>query len=490
MFESQIKLLSEEELDHIHEAALEVLRDVGARVEHERMRALLADHGCQIDGEVVKFPKKVVEDTVARMRDPALQEHLYVGTLPLRMDLVDLVKERGAHVIPVATGQAIMAHDLKSDKVRPATVEDLVQATRLVAALPEAVMAHPIYIPQDVPEMVRDLYALITVAENYPYSDFVEIYSLPIVPYFLEVGRVIRGSDEALRRAPPFCSWAFVTSPLRFGRHGFDIIFALKDFGIEQGYGVGGVMPVLGISAPITLSGYLVMQTAETLACNVMNWALLGRVTGYGAGPVVLDMHYMTPSQSAPEAALLSLASMELQRYYGNRNPLFPYALSADAKFPDIQAGIEKAYTATLAIAAGCRLLTAGLGVLSQAQVVSMAQIVIDYELCRMLDRVVQGFQVDEETIGLQMIKQVGIGGSFLGEPHTVYHMRRELFFPELFDHRALGEWLQERGGMLDRAKEKVNRILRETPPAAYLTPEQVAEIRKIAQRARENLTK
>ena len=68
---------------------------------------------------------------------------------------------------------------------------------------------HPVFLPQDVPEMVRDLYALKMAAQYYPYSDFVEVYSPEVVPYFLEMGRVICDSDESLKEDPPFCSWAF-----------------------------------------------------------------------------------------------------------------------------------------------------------------------------------------------------------------------------------------------------------------------------------------
>jgi trimethylamine--corrinoid protein Co-methyltransferase len=334
--------------------------------------------------------------------------------------------------------------------------------------------------------MVRDLAALVTVAAHYPYSDFVEVYSPELVPYFIEAGRVICGTDETLRRAPPFCSWAFATPPLTFGRHGFDIVFQLRDFGLEQGYGVGGVMPILGASTPLTLAGYLVMQTAEALACNVMNWALLGRVSGYGGGPTILDMRQATPSQSAPEAALLFLACMDLQRYYGNPEPLFPYALSADAKFPDVQAGLDKAFTATLAVAAGSRVLAAGLGCLALAGVSSLAQILIDYEFVQVLDRVVRGFVVDAEAIGLDMIKRVGIGGSFLGEEHTVRHLRQTLFLPELCDRRAAGQWLEDRQGMLDHAKARVREILSEDRPPQFLSPEQVSELERIAARAAE----
>ena len=484
MFESSVHVLNSKDMDLIHESAQAILSDVGARVDHPRMRELLADFGCVVDEKVVKFPETVIEDVVSKMRNPHNLIDGYVGTLPLRRDRFP----KEARIIPVATGQATLAHDLNTDEIRPATRQDLAESCRVVAALPGSVIGHPVFLPQDAPEMIRDLLAMKTVAENFPYSDFVEVYSPEVIPYFLEMGRVICGSEEALKEAPPFCSWAFATSPLQFGRHGFDILFKFLDYGLRKGFGVGGVMPILGASTPLTMAGYLTMQTAEVLACNIMNWVLLGRVSGYGAGPTILDMKLATPSQSAPEAVLLFLACMDLQRYYGETSPMFPYALSADSKFPDIQAGIDKTFSATVAVLAGCRVLSAGMGVLSLGGVASLAQLVIDYELCQYLEHLVKGFVVDEPHIGLEMIKRVGIGGNFLGEEHTLKYMRETLFFPKVFDRQMVSSWMENRKGMLERAKARVHEILHSRVPQEYLAPEQVIELDKIIQHASERL--
>ncbi|MEA3336143.1 MAG: trimethylamine methyltransferase family protein [Chloroflexota bacterium] len=484
MFESSIHVLSQANMDLIHGSAIEILRDVGVRVDHPRMRDLLSDFGCLVEGTVVKFPEAVTEDVVRSMRDPGNLVDGYVGTLPLDRNRIP----DDARIVPVATAQATIAHDLETDELRPATQQDLVDACRVVNSLPGAVTAHPVFLPQDAPEMVQDLYALRVTAQHYPYSDFVEIYSPEVVPYFLEMGRVICDSDETLKESPPFCSWAFATPPLQFGRHGFDIVFELKDFGLKKGYGVGGVMPILGASTPLTLSGYLVMQSAEVLACNIMNWVLLGRIVGYSGGPAIMDMRRGAASQSAAEANLLFLACMDLQRYYGDPDPIYPYALSADAKFPDVQAGIDKTFSATVAVLAGSRILSAGLGILGLSGVASLAQLVIDYELCQSLEHFVRGFEVDEAHIGLENIKKIGIGGSFLAEDHTLEYMRETLFFPELFDRRMLGSFQQDRKGMLDHAKDKVRGILKNGEHREYLDREQVRELDRIAQRAKEEI--
>ena len=137
-----------------------------------------------------------------------------------------------------------------------------------------------------------------------------------------------------------------------------------------------------------------------------------------------------------------------------------------------------------LAVLAGSRLLSAGLGCLALAGVASLAQMVIDYELCKNLEHLARGFVVDGDHIELDLIKQVGIGGSFLGEPHTVRHMRETLFFPRLADRSSPGEWQLERQGMLARARARRAQDSGDDREPAYLSPEQSAELERIGAHA------
>jgi trimethylamine--corrinoid protein Co-methyltransferase len=124
------------------------------------------------------------------------------------------------------------------------------------------------------------------------------------------------------------------------------------------------------------------------------------------------------------------------------------------------------------------------MGTLFMSGVASLAQLVIDYELAMSLGHMACGFPVDEEHIGLEMIKEIGIGGSFLAEDHTLEYMRETLFFPELADRRMVGDWQQDEKGMLENARDKVRRILGTNKHQEYLSQEQVKELDLIARRA------
>jgi trimethylamine--corrinoid protein Co-methyltransferase len=139
--------------------------------------------------------------------------------------------------------------------------------------------------------------------------------------------------------------------------------------------------------------------------------------------------------------------------------------------------------SATIGVLAGSRVLSAGMGALFLSGVASLAQLVIDYELCQTLEHLARGFIVDQAHIGLEMIKRVGIGGNFLAEEHTLHYMRETLFFPELGDRRMVADWQQDRKGMLERARDKVRQVLKRGDHQEYLAPEQVRELERIARR-------
>ena len=58
---SYAELLTNEQVQRIHEASLEILQEVGLKVRYEPAREVFAKHGCSVDGERVKLPREVVE---------------------------------------------------------------------------------------------------------------------------------------------------------------------------------------------------------------------------------------------------------------------------------------------------------------------------------------------------------------------------------------------------------------------------------------------
>ncbi|MCD6318041.1 trimethylamine methyltransferase family protein [Candidatus Aerophobetes bacterium] len=486
MFESCVKILSEKDLNLIHSASLKVLRRTGVKVENDRLVSMLRKVGCKVEGkDIVKIPEEVIEDVLQWVKSykkkksdsKFIQEALYSRGIEAEDD------PHKVHFC--ASGQSIYAHDLKTDKIRPATKKDLIDATRLVASLPDVGLSHPVFIPQDVPQETRDIHTLEVVSLYYPDSRCVELFNLDSLDYFVQIGLVLRDSMDELRKNPCFSYVLFTDTPLRFSKKNLEIAFKLYDIGLSSS--IGGVMVIPGANTPVTLAGSLIVQNAEILASNLINKVLNAKPRGYSCViPTAMDMRYGISSQGAPEVSLLSLASIQLMNYYG-----FPVEglglFNTDSKLPDVQAGIEKTFGLILGVIAGVRSFTS-VGVLAGAQVASLAQIVIDAEIAEAINRLIKGINCDSDELAVDLIQKVGIGRDFLSEEHTVKKFREELWFPELTDRTAPSRWLEKKETLLEKAKKKVAAILKERPDEPIIDEYKAKEIRKIVKEAEKKL--
>jgi trimethylamine--corrinoid protein Co-methyltransferase len=135
------------------------------------------------------------------------------------------------------------------------------------------------------------------------------------------------------------------------------------------------------------------------------------------------------------------------------RLPIYNSAGMTDARIPDIQAGFEKAMSAVLAILAGTNFIHHAAGMLENMNVVAAEQFVIDNDILGMAMRVLRGIAVDDETLALDVIDEVGPGGHFLLSDHTLQHMRAEFYYPSAVVDRQDRETWQQDGGRDARAR-------------------------------------
>ena len=162
-------------------------------------------------------------------------------------------------------------------------------------------------------------------------------------------------------------------------------------------------------------------------------------------------------SLAAPEASLGLAAQAEVAQSWGL--PTWGLAGATDAKVIDAQAGIESAFAILAQGLAGLNLIH-DVGYLDSGMVCSAEMLVMGDEVVAMAKRFIRGFQVNAETLARGVIEEVGPGGHYLQERHTVRHMRNELWMPVLLtrDHRDV--WRS--AGSKDlavRVRERVQQI-------------------------------
>jgi len=190
----------------------------------------------------------------------------------------------------------------------------------------------------------------------------------------------------------------------------------------------------------------------------------------------VTDPRTMGYLAGAVEMGLLNAAAAQLAQFW--HIPFYATAGMTDAKIPDAQCGYESALTTLLVAMAGANYIHDTAGLLDFALTMSYEKVVVDNEINGMVLRALRGITADAEHIALDLIKEVGPGGDFLAQPHTVRHMRQELLLPRLSDRQPYEDWMRAGGkDTRQRANEMAREILA-APPAQVIPEERRGELK------------
>ena len=157
--------------------------------------------------------------------------------------------------------------------------------------------------------------------------------------------------------------------------------------------------------------------------------------------------------------------------------PLSMGSFATGAKIPDWQAGIENSLSTFMASLVMSDMLL-GVGLLHGSRIWSYEQMLLDCEIFSIIHKVMQGIQVNDDTLALDVIRSVGPEGNFLAQKHTLKHMR-DIFLPKFFDRRSYSSWEEKRDGASDWAHEKAQQILQSHQPEP-LDPTLSAELHRL----------
>jgi trimethylamine--corrinoid protein Co-methyltransferase len=236
---------------------------------------------------------------------------------------------------------------------------------------------------------------------------------------------------------------------------------------------------IAGGTAPFTIAGTLVEMNANVLSAIALAQLVNpGTPCIYSSSSGIMDMQAANYSAAAPESTLLHMASTQVAHFYG-----LPHqgGNTPDAKLPDAQMGYERASHFLGLAYAGCDIIHVATGNLEQMRLASYEQCVMDNEILGACFRIVEGVQINEDTLGVDAIRQVGHGGNYVGHEHTLRHLRRERWYPRLTSRDSWETW-EAKGArdMREAAKEEARRLLREHHPQ-YVTEEQAKELDRLA---------
>jgi trimethylamine--corrinoid protein Co-methyltransferase len=444
-----LTVLSPDDLESIHQVSLAVLHDVGVQVPHPEVLRALAEAGAKVDlaQEVTRIP----EDLVAWALERAGKRYILYGrdrTKRARFGYNDFILASSA-------GQYAWIDDDGGPRRDP-TSEDLKKGILVSDALEHIDIVGAMAMPLDVPVPVRDVYMAAQLVKGTTKPKHLWVANGTTLRYILEIYEMVAGGKDEHRRYPMLTGFIEPISPLRFPRTGLEILLGCAQEGLPLCF---GPMAQSAATAPATLAGTLVVENVEILAGIVMAQVLgSGCPVCYGGIPHIMDMRTIMISFGSPEQALMAVAMTQVAKYYGL--PVYINVGIGDSKRVDAQSGLERGMTLLMGALAGADTF-GHMGISGADQGASLEQLIVDNEMAAYVKRILRGFVVSEETLALEVIKRIGIGGSFLADEHTIAHFRQELWFPEGFDRRGWDTWWAEGAkSMVDWARERKEQIL------------------------------
>lgn len=458
----RLKFLSNEDIQAMHEATLQILSEVGVIWTHQPSLEILTDAGCTIQGNRVYFPPDLVMDSIAKAnKRPSVRgRNGQVNELG------------GGNLYFHNLGGARDIFDARTGTRHIATDEDARNAIRLLDALPNCHTVTPFFTPPDISNELMALHMY-----RHALSNTTKPLQGPGIQFGHEVKYAVEMAAVVGTPAQELTLSLSPVSPLTMHDIAAEAIMEMAKAGVIH---ANLPCPTGGATSPMTITGSIVQQSAESLAPLV-----LAQIINPGCGVVYCGRLGMLEPRTGliwggVELGLSSAATVQLGHYYGFTVNV--YGFSTNAHTLDAQNAFERGLNAAIPALAGADELS-GIGEMEAGVMGSFAQMVLDNELAGSVMRLRRGLSADIEHLAVEIIGNAMNGTrNFLAQKHTMKHLRAgEMALTHLAERNSWDTWEEklERRQMADHAVDEAERILREhtVPP---LEPQQERELDRI----------
>lgn len=445
----QFRALSNDQIEQIFLGALHVLESTGTRIYEDESIALLSAAGAALDGDLARIPSGLVKEMLS-----SVPPRIAVGDRDGRRTLI-----LEDHRIYYGTGSDCpFIIDADTGERRKFVGKDIEDAARIVDACDNLDFHMSLGLMSDVPTYSYDRHQAAAMLRNTTKPLTLTCMSRGGLADIVEMYYLIRGGREKFEINPGFIVYLEPTTPLLHGKAALEKLLFAAERRIPAIY---TPCPMAGATAPVTMAGTLVLAVAEFLAGMVIS-QLKHRGAPLLMGGVAssMDMRSTILTYGSPELHLLSAAITDVAHWL--RIPVFSTAGCSDSKTLDEQAAAEAALSIMAAGLSGANLIH-DVGFLESALIGSHEMVVFSNEIVGMVKRFLSGVRVDDRTLALDVIEEVGPGGNFLAHEHTAGNLRSELWFPSLMDRNKYSAWQTEGSKpMRERVRARVSEIIAE----------------------------
>jgi trimethylamine--corrinoid protein Co-methyltransferase len=447
----RLEILSRDQIERLHLSTLEVLRRTGVVVKEAQALDVFQKGGCFVESNRVRIPANIVEwaldhtppriSLCDRNGNPAMlleENNIYFGTGSDTPNVVDPF-----------TGER-----------RLAILDDVANVARAIDFLDEMSFVMNSGIASDVDPDISDIYHFEAMVTHTTKPIVFTAWNLENLETIIQMAEVVAGGAEKLKNSPFIALYTEPISPLLLGEESTQKLM----FMAEKSLPVIFTPAVLtGGTGPVTIAGGLVQGNAEILAGYVLaNLINEGSPFIYGGGVLPIDMSTSLMSYASPEFMLATSALTDMARYY--RLPMFSFAGCSDSCTYDQQASLEGALWTLLSSLSGGNLVH-DVGYINNGLTMSFEQLVASNEVIGLVRRITRGFEINDETLALDLIYEIGPGGEYLTSNHTLRNFRRN-WFPDLLSRITYERWENEgKNDLGQRAGDKARYILENHKP-------------------------
>lgn len=425
----------------IHEAAMKIMENTGVAIMNEKAREILKENGIRVEGNIAYFTeeqvwhwvKKAPESFTLYARNP--KYNVTVG---------------GDHVNPVPTFGCAFIDDWEGNR-RPGTMADYIQCLKMVEEEEVYDINGGILVqPSDIPEETAALamfYAMLTHSEKamlFPTGYKEEVGAI------LEACSEIFGGKEAMIEKPRMVTLINTVSPLTLDERMLDCLMQLVEYGQPV---ILCPASMLGATSPIFYAGSLASNTAEDLAGICLAQMIRpGAPVVFGIQSTAADMRGgITFACASPEGTVMQGFSTNMAKFYGL--PSRGGGCQTDAPRINVQAGYESMLTLFSSFHHGINLVLEAGGVMDSVNATCFEKMVIDYEIIREVKAALAPVEVNEETLDLEEIMEIGQTGTYVTSDSTMENFSM-LYSPVIGSRNAKDEgYLKE---SIDRAIERL----------------------------------
>ena len=426
----RFRKLSDDQTERLHHASLEILDRTGVVPVRARGGGAAAAQGPQ--------GRRGRRGTGRRVRIPPGLVEWALSIAPKRTVICD---RNGRRVMPLERNNVFYGPgsdcpnviDVRDGERRVGTLRDIEEAALVCDALPNIDFLMSFCIASDVDQAVSDRHQMRAMLMNSTKPILFVTTEFPGCVDVIRMAEAVAGGEEALRRNPICALYINVTHPLRHNAEALQKLIFMAGKGLPTTY-----TPVVlrGVNGPVTAAGAIALANAGELAGLV-----IAQIKREGA-PIILtggvndmlDMRTTVDSYADPNNRVMLV---ELAHRYGL--PIFGLAGCSDSKIPDEQAAAEAAFSIILETLAGAQMAH-DVGYLEGGMCNSIEQIVICDELIGYTKQFMKGLEVNDETLALDLIDEIGPARRLHGRDHTRKHYKED-WYPKLFDRKPYEDW-------------------------------------------------